>query len=462
MSVAPMKYAERTALGQHLIDEDHDLLVDAYRGFTPSGTFVNPCLYTIFHSTDGGVDYYAAINGSQIIYGGVSTANHHIGGVDGASLAAVTTAARADMNTSGGLLYFWDGQTETYLSPTTVKLYPDIWGGGTSIYSAYRWKMGLCSPSAERLFAVSFELDVKDRTGGDTVVVYTQVIDDIHTTADTWGFNTVVAKTGDHKATAAEFDVNTYTADDDPATETKPCAGVNASSGGTNKPFVAYTAGCNSTAAAWQHLFRGVDVWAYSGITLRPTVSNPAGGYITTISAVDDLNPGTSVFSHQSSAYKQLFGITKKGSILMDTVAAGKLIEVSALGDIGIGFNISNITDTLSLLTLTNAGLMALVNYILVATATSPIIDGRTAGNANPQVLLEKTQLSFGNGTDAVDASITRTGAGAITTNTVWRATGFKSNDGTAGATDDVIVRDAAGTGTTTLSFKNGLFVGHT
>jgi len=38
----------------------------------------------------------------------------------------------------------------------------------------------------------------------------------------------------------------------------------------------------------------------------------------------------------------------------------------------------------------------------------------------------------------------------------------YNSSDGTAGATADVTVRDAAGTGTTTLHFKNGIFTGAT
>jgi hypothetical protein len=80
MSTAPMKYAERTALGQHLKDEDHDLLVDSYRGFTTSGIFRDP--YTFIIDFDG-TDYYA-INANQTVYGGPSDV-----GVDGGSAQLV-------------------------------------------------------------------------------------------------------------------------------------------------------------------------------------------------------------------------------------------------------------------------------------------------------------------------------------------------------------------------------------
>ena len=93
--VAPMKYAERTALGQPLIEEDHDLLVDMYRGFTPAGTFVSN--YTYIVSTDG-VDCYAS-SAYQTIFGGPTD----IGGVDGGDPAAVMQAC-LDALVSGGVI----------------------------------------------------------------------------------------------------------------------------------------------------------------------------------------------------------------------------------------------------------------------------------------------------------------------------------------------------------------------
>jgi hypothetical protein len=107
MSVAPMKYTERTALGQHLKDEDHDLLIDMYRGFTPSGTFISPYSYLISKTTDGGIDYYCASNAYQPIYGGSTLADHHNGGVDGANAAAVIQAAiDGAYATNGGGIFF--------------------------------------------------------------------------------------------------------------------------------------------------------------------------------------------------------------------------------------------------------------------------------------------------------------------------------------------------------------------
>jgi hypothetical protein len=104
MTVAPMKYAERTALGQHLIDEDHDLLVDGYRGFTPAGIFVSPYSFLVSTVTDGGTPYYGASNAYQTIYGGFSTANHHIGGVDGANYDALIAKLLSDLATTGGVI----------------------------------------------------------------------------------------------------------------------------------------------------------------------------------------------------------------------------------------------------------------------------------------------------------------------------------------------------------------------
>jgi hypothetical protein len=92
MATAPMKYAERTTLGQHLIDEDHDLLVDMYRGFSPVGTFVSPYTYVISKNIVAGVTYYCASNAFQPVYGGATLADHHNGGVDGVDGSAVIQA----------------------------------------------------------------------------------------------------------------------------------------------------------------------------------------------------------------------------------------------------------------------------------------------------------------------------------------------------------------------------------
>jgi hypothetical protein len=73
-------------------------------GFTPSGVFVSQNDYIISMATDGGVDYFCASNAYQPVYGGFTTANHHIGGVDGASLGAVLQAALTNV-TNGGTVY---------------------------------------------------------------------------------------------------------------------------------------------------------------------------------------------------------------------------------------------------------------------------------------------------------------------------------------------------------------------
>jgi hypothetical protein len=113
MSVAPMKYAERAALGQHLIDEDHDLLVDMYRGFSPAGVFRTPWNYLI--STDG-TDVYAS-NAFQTVYGG-STNENSIEG-DDADASLVVQACIDDLAATGGLIQF-TSQPFTFTNPLVL------------------------------------------------------------------------------------------------------------------------------------------------------------------------------------------------------------------------------------------------------------------------------------------------------------------------------------------------------
>lgn len=61
---APMKSAERSALGQPLQSEDHDLLVDGYRGFTASGTFIGEHGVILTYTAPN----YNASNAWQILY----------------------------------------------------------------------------------------------------------------------------------------------------------------------------------------------------------------------------------------------------------------------------------------------------------------------------------------------------------------------------------------------------------
>jgi len=57
------------------------------------------------------------------------------------------------------------------------------------------------------------------------------------------------------------------------------------------------------------------------------------------------------------------------------------------------------------------------------------------------------------------DTDLFRNAANELRTNDSFQANGYKSADGTTGLTQDVTVRNAAGDGTTTLSFKSGLLV---
>jgi hypothetical protein len=110
MSVAPMKYTERTALGQHLKDEDHDLLIDMYRGFSPAGTFVSP--YTFIISKNGVT--YTASNAYQTVY-------------SGSDAATVIQDAADDANDTGygGTLKFTYGNfplTKKVVVPASVSM----------------------------------------------------------------------------------------------------------------------------------------------------------------------------------------------------------------------------------------------------------------------------------------------------------------------------------------------------
>jgi hypothetical protein len=99
MSVAPMKYAERTALGQHLIDEDHDLIVDHVRSGVSGGITQYP--YDFLIRLNGAV--YEGINSVGVLaIGGVG----NLGGGDGSDLLDVSNAAVAAL--SEGIVVFQD------------------------------------------------------------------------------------------------------------------------------------------------------------------------------------------------------------------------------------------------------------------------------------------------------------------------------------------------------------------
>jgi hypothetical protein len=98
-------------------------------------------------------------------------------------------------------------------------------------------------------------------------------------------------------------------------------------------------------------------------------------------------------------------------------------------------------------------------------------------GTTSPSALIHgiKTTEQLRLGYDASNYLSCTVGSGASTTfdltagsgtpefsfSKVVKASGYKSSDGTAGATTDVAVAKVGG-GTRTLSFKNGLYTGYT
>lgn len=91
-----------TSDGTPLNENDYNALRLILAGYTPSGTFLNPCTFTI---SEDGTDTYAS-NAYQTIYGGSSDT----GGVDGGDAAAVIQAAVDALGDPGGKILFRQGR----------------------------------------------------------------------------------------------------------------------------------------------------------------------------------------------------------------------------------------------------------------------------------------------------------------------------------------------------------------
>jgi len=135
--VEPRLWAEAVASvdGRLMPIQDHDPLVQAYRGFTPSGIFFTQPSYLISYN---GIDYYAN-NAYQTVYGG----SLDVGGADGAKLSDVlqhclnaggltylrnsctTLDAAIDLKNNSGI----DaevGTTLTYTGAATTKVFSNV------------------------------------------------------------------------------------------------------------------------------------------------------------------------------------------------------------------------------------------------------------------------------------------------------------------------------------------------
>jgi len=91
-----------TSDGTPLSPEDYNALRLILAGYTPSGTFLNPCTFII---SEDGTDTYAS-NAYQTVYGGPSD----VGGVDGGDPADVIDAAVAALGNPGGRILFRQGR----------------------------------------------------------------------------------------------------------------------------------------------------------------------------------------------------------------------------------------------------------------------------------------------------------------------------------------------------------------
>jgi hypothetical protein len=113
----PRKYAVATAAGDHLKDLDWDPIVDAANGMTIAGGITIQYPYSFIIRNVGGV--YDAINDNGVFtYGGSSDA----GGIDGADVNAVVTAALTACETAGGGTIYIVGTVATPTRITGIEL----------------------------------------------------------------------------------------------------------------------------------------------------------------------------------------------------------------------------------------------------------------------------------------------------------------------------------------------------
>jgi hypothetical protein len=427
MAVAPMKYAERTALGQHLIDEDHDLLVDAYRGFTPSGTFIAAYDYIIVESVDTGVNYYSANTGSQTIYGGATLANHHVGGVDGASAAAVIQACITALGANYGAILL-----KNFDEPAGVT-------------------------TTDKILLFSF-YSGKSRFG--TFKLYED-----HTDAN-----------------GNSFVLQGNTANSRTAFGLKP-TGTPAGEWTTN--FNMWNDDSRIFEISWsndyliQNLFH-VDVttdphewmWMMNSKTFLHAYYNSGVPYVDLQSAWVASTDGFQVCPDIALTFQQF---------------TTKHLHTRIYFYHDDNWVFENLTDATVKFSVGATPVHFIYDYLGQFTLPTRLLFGngaaapqQSAASAGAKIDLYNTAHQYEIGIAANELWMKSDGAfkwyyntgpalkmslssaGVLEPVTVKPTTSYESTDGTAGVTDDVIVRDAAGTGTTTLSFKNGLFVGHT
>jgi hypothetical protein len=123
--------------------DDWNAMVDRINGYTPSGIFKSPYTFLITQNIDDGVEYYAASNAFQTVYGGSTLADHHNGGVDGVDASAVIQAA---LNI-GGAVSLSPDTVYSLLRPLQLVNNLDFYGPKTAVLKAVAAMPAVGSPA---------------------------------------------------------------------------------------------------------------------------------------------------------------------------------------------------------------------------------------------------------------------------------------------------------------------------